>query len=203
MAVANAGLEEACWPLALTVPALLMPPENWLVPPKTAMAFTSASPTAVVTVLAVIFPLLVTPPETVSSPMERAVTCPAPLAVITPFWPLAMPLKIVFAGPMFTPRALVPLELIVPLLEMPPPTVLVAIERTLGIAALIVPALLTAPVTVEPEMTIEVVAWPWGFATLETVMLVILSSGARRQGVAEKEGGDRGGGEKRRRDAPP
>jgi hypothetical protein len=64
------------------------------------------------------------------------------------------------AGPMFTPRAPLPLELIMPLLEMPPPTVLVAMERTLGIAALIVPALLTAPVTVEPEMTIDVVAWP-------------------------------------------
>jgi hypothetical protein len=186
MPVANAGLEEACWPLARTAPALLMPPENWLVPPKTAMPFTSASPTAVVTVLAVIFPLLVTPPETVFSPMERAVTCPAPLAVITPFWPLAMPLNIVFAGPMFTPRALVPLELIVPLLEMPPPTVLVAIERTLGIAALIVPALLTAPVTVEPEMTIEVVAWPWGFATLETVVLVILCPAVAGKGLPRR-----------------
>jgi hypothetical protein len=61
---------------------------------------------------------------------------------------------------MFTPRAPLPVELIVPLLEMPPPTVLVAMERTLGFAALIVPALLTAPVTVEPEMTIEVVDLP-------------------------------------------
>jgi hypothetical protein len=110
----------------------------------------------------------------------------APFALITPLWPLAMPLKIEFAGPMFTPRAPLPVELIVPLLEMPPPTVLVAIERTLGIAALIVPALLTAPVTVEPEMTIEVVDLPWGFATLETVVLVMLCPALAGKGLPRR-----------------
>jgi hypothetical protein len=33
----------------------------------------------------------------------------------------------------------------------------------------IVPALVTAPVTVEPEMTIEVVAFPAGLVTVATV----------------------------------
>jgi hypothetical protein len=87
---------------------------------------------------------------------------------------------------MFTPRAPLPVELIVPLLEMPPPTVLVAMERTLGIAALIVPALLTAPVMVEPEMTIDVVDLPWGFATLETVVLVMLCPALAGKGLPRR-----------------
>ena len=115
-----------------------------------------------------------------------AVTCPEPFALITPFWPLAMPLKIVSAGRMFTPRAPLPLELIMPLLEMPPPTVLVVMERTLGIPALIVPALLTAPVTVEPETTIDVVDLPCGFVTLETVVLVIVCPALAGRGLPRR-----------------
>jgi hypothetical protein len=82
---------------------------------------------------------------------------------------------------MFTP--LPPLELMVPVLETPPPTVLVEMERGLGVWALIVPALLTAPVTVEPEMTIEVVAWPCAFETLETVVLLMLCPALAGRGV--------------------
>ncbi|MBV9738972.1 MAG: hypothetical protein JOZ30_04995, partial [Hyphomicrobiales bacterium] len=40
--------------------------------------------------------------------------------------------------------------------------------------ALMVPALVTAPVTVEPEMTIDVVACPWALETLETVVFLML-----------------------------
>jgi hypothetical protein len=112
-----------------------------------------------------------------------AVTCPEPLALITPFAPLAIPLKMVFPGPIFTP---LPAELIVPLLETPPPIVLVAMERMLAALALMVPALLTLPTTVEPLTVTDVVVWPWGLATLETDMLLIVCPALAGKGLPNR-----------------
>jgi hypothetical protein len=51
----------------------------------------------------------------------------------------------------------------------------------------ILPLLVTVPVTVEPVITIEVVAWPAGFVTLATVWFVIACparAGAERSSAA-------------------
>jgi hypothetical protein len=53
----------------------------------------------------------------------------------------------------------------------------------------IVPALVTAPVTVEPVITIEVVAWPAGLVTVATLALVKLwpaCAGAPRRSAASE-----------------
>jgi hypothetical protein len=53
----------------------------------------------------------------------------------------------------------------------------------------IVPALVTAPVTVEPVITIEVVAWPAGLVTVATVWFVIVCpafTGAPRSSAASE-----------------
>ena len=112
-----------------------------------------------------------------------------------------MPLKIVFAGPMFTPRALVPLELIVPIGDAASDGARRDRENAWHRGA-DRPGIADGAGDGGAGDDDRGRRWPWRIATLETVMLVICA-GARRQGVAEKEGGDRGGGEKRRRDAPP
>ena len=75
-----------------------------------------------------------------------------------------------------------PFALIVPVFETPPPTELFCTKRATVVDPLkpnpafpgvIVPAFVTAPVTVEPVITIEVVAWPAGLVTVATVVLVI------------------------------
>ena len=85
-----------------------------------------------------------------------------------------------------------PLAVIVPVFVIPPPIVLLVTASATVLAptsvpGLIVPALATAPVTVEPLITIEVVALPAGFVTVATVWFVIVCpafAGAARRSAA-------------------
>ncbi len=112
-----------------------------------------------------IVPLLAMPPETVLFRTEM----PVALAVAIP-----------------------PIALIVPVLAMPPETVLLVTESATVLVptsapGLIVPAFVTAPVTVEPLITIEVVALPAGLVTVATVWFVIVCpacAGAARRSAA-------------------
>ncbi len=90
-----------------------------------------------------------------------------------------------------------PLAVIVPLLAMPAPIVLFLTDiatvakpdKPPGFPGVIVPALVTAPVTVELLITIEVVALPAGFVTLATVWFVIVCpafAGAARSSAASE-----------------
>ena len=83
----------------------------------------------------------------------------------------------------------------VPEFTISPPIVLFAMNSAavvpfaVAFPGVIVPALVTAPVTVEPVITIEVVAWPAGLVTVATVWFVIVCpafAGAARSSAASE-----------------
>ena len=120
----------------------------------------------------VIAPVLVMPPATELFVTLMAAALPVPFTLIAPVFMIPAPIVL-----LATPIAAV----------LPPPIIF---------PGLIVPALVTAPVTVELMMMIEVVVCPAGFVTLGTVWFVSLRRSRRQR---DKKRRDRGRGEKHRR----
>ena len=184
-------------PLTLIVPELAMPPPTLPRPPTnipvpSVFALTAMLPVLEMApdwvttkipiasdfaLLTVIEPTLAIPPEptrTSMSPREPVIGM-SPMIVPE----LTRPPREGSPATSIAKAFCAPVAVIVPLFRTPPPTELlitaspVTLPLTPTLPGVIVPALVTAPVTVDPVITIDVVEWPAGLVTVATVWPVI------------------------------